>query len=100
MKLRFRLINTPLIQTKGYNSAVLLLKGARMLDSGSAFGDETLTIRFVTLENPENFGRKYPAAHPGEITVFLSFFDSGDKRVGFRPLRVKLTYVYIYSHMR
>ena len=54
-----------------------------MLEPGSAFEDETLTIRFVTLENPENFGRKYAAAYPGEITVILSFFDSGDKRGTF-----------------
>ena len=32
-----------------------LIKGTPMLESGSAFGKETLTIRF---------GRKYPAAHP------------------------------------
>ena len=79
---------------------IFLVKGAPMLDSGSAFGDETLTIRFVTLENPENFGRKYPAAHPGEITAILSFFDSGDKRVSFRPPRVNLTQIDLYSYMR
>ena len=44
-----------------------------MLDSGSAFRDETLTIRFATLENPENFGPKYPAAHQEEITANLHF---------------------------
>ena len=71
-----------------------------MLESGSAFGDETSTIRFVTPENPENFGRKYPAAHPDEITAILSFFDSGHKMVTFRPLRVKLTLIDVYSYMR
>ena len=76
------------------------IKGARMLESGSAFGDETSTIRFVTPENPENFGRKYPAAHPDEITAILSFFDSGHKMVTFRPLRVKLTLIDVYSYMR
>ena len=75
------------------------MKGAQMLESGSAFGDETSTIRFVTPENPENFGRKYPAAHPDEITAILSFFDSGHKMVTFRPLRVNLTLIDIYSYM-
>ena len=70
-----------------------------MLESGSVFGDETSTIRFVNLENPENFSRKYPAAHPGKITVILSFFDSGHKRVSFLPLRVELTQIGVYSHM-
>ena len=78
----------------------MTFKGVPMLDSGSAFRDETLTIRFVTLENPENFGRKYPAAHLGKIMVILSFFDGGDKRVTFRPLRVKLTRIDLYSHMQ
>ena len=40
-----------------------------MLDSESAFGYETLTIRFVTLENPEIFSQKYPAAHLDETTT-------------------------------
>ena len=70
-----------------------LLKGVPMLESGLALEGETLTIRFVTLENPENFGRKYPAAHLGKIMVILSFFDEGDKRVTFRPPRVKLTHI-------
>ena len=39
------------------------LKGVPMLESGSAFEDETLTIMFATLEIPEIFGRKYPDAH-------------------------------------
>ena len=46
-----------------------------MLESGSALGDETSTIRFVTPENPENFGRKYPAAHLEEIMANLPFLD-------------------------
>ena len=52
-----------------------------MLESGSALEDETLTIRFVILENPEIFSRKYPAAHLDEITTKLPFFDSRRKRV-------------------
>ena len=51
-----------------------ILKGVPMLDSGSAFGDETLTIRFATLENPEIFGWKYPAVHIDEITAKLTFW--------------------------
>ena len=47
------------------------IKGVPMLDSGSAFGDETLTIRFATLENPEIFGRKYPAGYPDETVANL-----------------------------
>ena len=78
----------------------LWVKGVPMLELGSALEDETLTIRFVTLENPENFGRKYPAAHPDEITAILSFFDSGHKMVTFRPLRNKLTLIDVYSYMR
>ena len=42
-----------------------------MLDSRSTFGDENLTIRFATFENPENFGRKYPAAHLDEFIANL-----------------------------
>ena len=52
-----------------------------MLELGSAFEDETLTIRLVTLENPEIFSRKYPAAHLDEITTNLPFSDSRRKRV-------------------
>ena len=52
-----------------------------MLDSGSAFGDETLTIRFATLENPEIFGRKYPAGYPDEVVANLPFLDGRRKRV-------------------
>ena len=55
-----------------------------MLDLGSAFGYETLTIGFVTLENPEIFGRKYPAVHIDEIMAKLTFLDSRRKRVKFR----------------
>ena len=55
-----------------------------MLELGSALEDETLTIRFATLENPENFGRKYPAAHPEETTANLPFSDSRRIRVKFR----------------
>ena len=44
-----------------------------MLDSESAFGDETLTIRFATLETPEIFGRKYPAGYPDEVVANLPF---------------------------
>ena len=55
-----------------------------MLESGSALEDETLTIRFATLQNPENFGRKYPAAHLEEIMANLSFLDSRRNRVEFR----------------
>ena len=75
-----------------------------MLEPGSAFGDETSTIRFVTSENPENWksrkNRKYPAGHTNEITAILSFFDSAHKMVTFRPLRVKLTLIDVYSYMR
>ena len=62
--------------------------------------DETLTIRFAALENPENFGRKYPAAHSDEITAILSFFDSRHRRDSFRPVRIKLTQVGIHIHIR
>ena len=55
-----------------------------MLESGSALEDETLTIRFATLQNPENFGRKYPAAHLEEIMVNLPFSDNRPNRVKFR----------------
>ena len=55
-----------------------------MLESGSALEYETLTIRFATLENTENFGRKYPAARLEEIMANLPFFDSYRKRVKFR----------------
>ena len=48
-----------------------------MLDSGSAFGDDTLTIWKSTLDNPESGGRKYPAAHLSKNMAILSFFDSG-----------------------
>ena len=54
-----------------------------MLDLGSAFGDKTLTIRFVTLENPEIFGRKYPVIHLDEVMANLTFLDSRRKRVKF-----------------
>ena len=77
-----------------------LVKGVPVLESGSASEYETLTVRFATLENPENFGRKYLAAHPDEITVISSFFGSGDKRATFPPSRVKLTQLYLYSYMR
>ena len=52
-----------------------------MLELGSALEDETLTIRFVTLENPEIFSQKYLAAHLDEITTNLPFSDSRRKRV-------------------
>ena len=55
-----------------------------MLESGSALEDETLTIRFVTFENPEVFGRMYPAAHLEEIIANLPFSDSRPNRVKFR----------------
>ena len=60
------------------------IKGDPMLDSGSAFGDETLTIGFVTLENPEIFGRKYPAGYPDEVVANLPFLDGRRKRVKSR----------------
>ena len=60
------------------------LKGVPMLESGSALEDETLTIRLATLENPEVFGRKYPAAHLEEIMANLPFSDSRRNRVKFR----------------
>ena len=63
-----------------------------MLDSGSAFGDETLTIWKSTLENPEPWGRKYPAAHPSENMAILSFLDSVHLEVISRPLKVKYEY--------
>ena len=50
------------------------VKGVPMLDSGSAFGDEILTIRFAILENPESFGRKYPTAHLDEVMANLPFW--------------------------
>ena len=56
-------------------------KGVPKLELGSAFEDETLTIRFVTLENPEIFSRKYPAAHLDEIMTNLPFSHSRRKRV-------------------
>ena len=59
-------------------------KGVPMLESGSALEGETLTIRFATLENPEVFGRKYPAAHLEEIMANLPFSDSRRNRVKFR----------------
>ena len=55
-----------------------------MLEFGSDLEDKTLTIRFATLENPEIFGRKYPAAHLNEIRANLPFLDSRRKRVKFR----------------
>ena len=55
-----------------------------MLETGSASKDETLTIRFATLENPENFGRKYPTAHQEEFTANSPFSDSRRIRVKFR----------------
>ena len=60
------------------------IKGVPMLELGLALEDETLIIRLATLENPENFGRKYPAAHPEEITANLPFSDSRRIRVKFR----------------
>ena len=61
-----------------------MFKGVPMLESGSALEGETLTIRFATLENPEVFGRKYPAAHLEEIMANLPFSDSRRNRVKFR----------------
>ena len=58
-------------------------KGVPMLESGSALEDETLTIRFAALENPENFGRKYPAAHLEKIMANLPILDSHRNRVKF-----------------
>ena len=55
-----------------------------MLDSGSDLEDVILIIRFATLENPEIFGRKYPAAHLEEIMANLPFSDSRRNRVKFR----------------
>ena len=63
-----------------------------MLDSGSAFGDETLTIWKSTLENPESGGRKYPAAHLSENMAILIFFDSGHFEVVSRPPKVEYEY--------
>ena len=60
-----------------------------MLDSGSAFGDDTLTIWKSTLDNPESGGRKYPAAHLSKNMAILSFFDSGHFEVISRPLKAK-----------
>ena len=51
------------------NCPQIEIKGVPMLESGSAFEDETLTIMFATLENPEIFGRKLPAARLDEITT-------------------------------
>ena len=59
----------------------LKLKGVQILDSGSAFRDKTLTIRFATLENLDIFGRNYPAAHLDEVMANLPFLDSRRKRV-------------------
>ena len=58
-------------------------KGVPMLESGSALEYETLAIRFATLEKPENFGRKYPAARLEEIMANLPFLDSHRNRVKF-----------------
>ena len=66
-----------------------------MLDWGSAFGDETLTIRIAILENLEMLGRKYQVGHLDENTAFLRFFDSGHFRSFFRPSRVKLDSIQI-----
>ena len=55
-----------------------------MLELGLALEDEPLIIRLATLENPENFGRKYPAALPEETTANLPFSDSRRIRVKFR----------------
>ena len=48
---------------------------------------ETPTIRFASLENLENFGRRFLAAHP------VSFFDSGDRRVAFLSKNHKVTII-------
>ena len=61
-----------------------LVKGVPVLESGSALKYETLTVRFATLENPENFGRKYLAARLEEIMANLPFLDSHRNRVKFR----------------
>ena len=55
-----------------------------MLESGSAIKDETLTIRFATLENPEFFGRKYAAGYPDKVVANLQFLDGRRKRVKLR----------------
>ena len=62
----------------------MCVKGVPMLESGSALEDKTLTIRFATLENPEIFGRKYPAAHLDEVMANLPISDGRRKRVKFR----------------
>ena len=59
-------------------------KGVLIGKSVSALEDKILTIRFATLENPEIFGRKYPAAHLEEIMANLPFSDSRRNRVKFR----------------
>ena len=61
-----------------------------MLDKGSsAFGDETVTIRFATLENPEIFGRMYQAGYPDEVVANLPFLDGRRKKVKLRRCGLK-----------
>ena len=52
-------------------------KGVPMLDWGSAFGDETLTIRIAILENLDMLGRKYRVGHLDENMANFRFFDRG-----------------------
>ena len=61
-----------------------IFKVVPMLELGSTLEDETLTINFATFENPENFGRKHPAAHLVGTTASLPFSESRRKRVKFR----------------
>ena len=75
------------------------LKGAQMLDPGLAYGDETLTIRFAHLQNLENFGRKYPAAHLYETTAFWRFSESRWKMAVFGPQGVKQYRIFITRYM-
>ena len=75
----------------------MYLKGVPMLDWGSAFGDETLTIRIAILENLETLGRKYQVGHLDENMAVFRFFDRGHLGTTFRPSRVKLYSIQI-SH--
>ena len=72
-----------------------------MLDWGLAFGDETLTIRIVSLQNLETLGRKYQVGYLDENMAFFRFFDRGHFGGTFWSSRVKIYPIQVsYTMLR
>ena len=66
----------------------------------SAFGNETPTIVFATLENPGSDSRNFPVGLVRDFRPFWRFFASSQKEANYRPIRVKQSPQNYFSSMQ